>query len=193
MVPRREGTPGCAGMRRSIALQEDVKRNRSFALELLLSAAVVVPATVTTARSGGRLLLRLEQGGGDLVLYYTTYELRESRVLSRLRSRQDHRVLHARLTADEYRRCLDLLMDGGYFATDPPESPTDRPRTRWRQYSFATTWALSFFRAGHLVDSELMPERSLTRYAPEPSMYRRPWAGWALLSYFEGKFEQIDE
>ena len=75
-------------MRRSIAGHEDVNRNRSFALELLLAAAVVVPATVTTARTGGRLLLRLEQGGGDLVLYYTTYELRESRVLSRSRSRQ---------------------------------------------------------------------------------------------------------
>jgi hypothetical protein len=179
-------------MRRSTALDEYVNRNRSFALELLLAAAVVVPASVTTARSGGRLLLRLEQGGGDLVLYYTTYELRESRVLSHSRSRQDHRVLHARLTADEYRRCLDLLLEGGYFGSDGSERPTDRPRTPWRQYAFATTWGLSLFRAGHPVDAELIPEHSLTRYVPELTEDRRLQAGWALLSLFEEKVRKFD-
>lgn len=180
-------------MRRSIALHEDVKPNRSFALELLVAAAVVLPATVTTLRSGGRPLLRLEQGGGDLVVYYTTYELRESRVLSRSRSRQDHRLLRARLTADEYRRCLDLLIEGGYFGSDRSEPPTDRPRAPWRQYAFATTWSLSLYRAGHPVDAELIPEHSLTRYVPELAEDRRLRAGWALLSFFERKFEQIDE
>jgi len=167
-----------------------VNRSRSIALEAVLSAALVVPATITTTLSDGRLLLRLQASGGDLVLYYTTYELRESRVLTRSRTKPFGDSLQIRLSVEEYRRCLALLEEGGYPPTSWSTSPGERPRRRWSEYTLVMSWGLSLFRAGQLVDTEAIPERSLARYVPELEEDHRIRAGWALLSFFEEKFDE---